>query len=145
MIKYNVYDEKGILQESFVLKEDAIEYVKDDAPERESWIIEEENWLNVENLDNLFAIALLYANGIKIENTEDGSTRAECILNGGSLIAYDGLGGEYSVEITDVVNGLEYAKEWAGNSYQSVILGSYEVYEAYIVLQCIVFGEILYL
>ena len=139
---YEIYNERRQWQASFAYVEDAKEYIEDNAHEREFWTIEEENWLTVENLNNFFTDAFLYSNWIEFSSTEE--SKAEDLLNGKILCAVDDMGQEFKISLQDVIEGFEIAKNEEQNAYQNVLLGNYDSYDADAILQCIVYGEVIY-
>lgn len=139
---YEIYNERRQWQASFAYVEDAKEYIEDNAHEREFWTIEEENWLTVENLNNFFTDAFLYSNWIEFSPTE--KSKAEDLLNGKILCAVDDMGQEFKVSLQDVIEGFEIAKNEEQNAYQNVLLGNYDSYDADAILQCIIYGEVIY-
>ena len=139
---YEIYNERRQWQVSFAYIEDAKEYIVDNAPEREFWTIEKEDWLTVENLNNFFTDALLYSNWIEFSPTEE--SKAKDLLNGKILCAVDDMGQEFEVSLQDVIEGFEIAKNEEQNAYQNVLLGNYDSYDADAILQCIIYGEVIY-
>ena len=142
MKRYDIYNERKQCQASFAYIEDAQEYLQDNSPEREFWTIEEEDWLTIENLNNFFTDALLYSNWIEFKPIEE--PKAEWLLGGNILQVVDDMEQEFEVSLQDVIDGFEIAKENEQNAYQNVIIGEYDSYDADAILQCIVYGEVIY-